>query len=159
MSDVSAYAGTRRRPSLTSRTALGLIGLYQRHLSPRKGFSCAHRVLHGGTGCSGYAKSAIAEHGAVAALPLIRARFAACKSAHRQILAKEAVREDDESQDEDQSLAAARKRRKRRERGCVPAFGCCGGTTTHHRRQQNCDCCDPTDAASCDAGACDCSPG
>ncbi|WP_198672249.1 membrane protein insertion efficiency factor YidD [Pseudogemmobacter bohemicus] len=66
---------------MLSRLVLWLIGLYQRHLSPRKGYACAYRVLHGGTGCSGYAKEVIGTHGAIAAIPLIRTRFAGCRDA------------------------------------------------------------------------------
>ena len=66
---------------MLSPVALWLIGVYQRHLSPRKGYACAYRVLHGGTGCSGFAKQAIGSHGTIRALPLIRARFAGCRDA------------------------------------------------------------------------------
>lgn len=65
--------------------ALGAIWFYQRFVSPRKGFSCAHRVLHDGAGCSGYAKAAIKEHGLVSAVPLIRQRFKDCTSAYETI--------------------------------------------------------------------------
>lgn len=59
---------------------LGIYG-YQRWLSPRKGYRCAYSVRHGGTGCSGFAKHAIRDHGFVSALPMIRTRFADCKAA------------------------------------------------------------------------------
>lgn len=54
---------------------------YQRHLSPRKGYSCAYRLAHGGTGCSGFAKQAISDHGLIPAMPLIRKRFRSCRLA------------------------------------------------------------------------------
>ena len=66
---------------MLGRLALAAIGGYQRHLSPRKGYVCAHRIAHGGTGCSGFAKAAIAEQGLWQALPRIRMRFAACRDA------------------------------------------------------------------------------
>ena len=66
---------------MLARASLFAIYGYQRFLSPRKGFACAYRVQHGGTGCSGYAKFAIRDHGLLRAIPLIRARFAACKRA------------------------------------------------------------------------------
>ncbi|MEM9795683.1 MAG: membrane protein insertion efficiency factor YidD [Pseudomonadota bacterium] len=62
--------------------ALFGIDIYQRRISPRKGWRCAHSVLHGGTGCSGYAKHAIRDHGLWHAIPLIRTRFAECKDAY-----------------------------------------------------------------------------
>ena len=62
-------------------TALGLIWVYQRWISPRKGYRCAHAVLHGGTGCSGFAKQAIREQGIWPALRVIRQRFRDCRAA------------------------------------------------------------------------------
>jgi len=68
--------------SLTRKTAFGLINFYQRQISPHKGFSCAYRGLHQQESCSQYAKRTIAELGLMAALPLIRERFQACKVAN-----------------------------------------------------------------------------
>ncbi|HEY9726224.1 MAG TPA: membrane protein insertion efficiency factor YidD [Chroococcales cyanobacterium] len=62
-------------------TASALITSYQKHISPKKGFSCAHRVLHGGESCSGYIKRTILEQGLMRAIPLSRRRFRACKAA------------------------------------------------------------------------------
>lgn len=70
---------------MLSRAALLGIHAYQRWLSPRKGYRCAYSVLHGGTGCSGYAKAAIRERGLLAAIPLVRARFADCRTAFSEI--------------------------------------------------------------------------
>jgi putative component of membrane protein insertase Oxa1/YidC/SpoIIIJ protein YidD len=72
---------------MLNRLALAAIGGYQRHLSPRKGYSCAYRVAHGGTGCSGFAKAAIAEHGLWRAVPTIRKRFADCRDAAEELRA------------------------------------------------------------------------
>ena len=66
---------------MLSRIALGGIHAYQRWVSPRKGYRCAHAVLHGGPGCSGFAKHAIRDKGLLPALPHIRARFADCRAA------------------------------------------------------------------------------
>ncbi|WP_224815492.1 membrane protein insertion efficiency factor YidD [Hasllibacter sp. MH4015] len=66
---------------MVSQIALGAIWGYQRWISPRKGWRCAHSVLHGGTGCSGYAKHAIRDHGIWGAIPLIRQRFRDCRDA------------------------------------------------------------------------------
>jgi putative component of membrane protein insertase Oxa1/YidC/SpoIIIJ protein YidD len=60
---------------------LAAIGFYQRRISPRKGWRCAHAVLHQGTGCSGYVKETIKTHGWRRAIPLARQRFAACQEA------------------------------------------------------------------------------
>lgn len=58
-----------------------LIKGYQKYISPKKGFSCAYRVLNGRESCSQYVKRQIREQGLVSAIPLIRQRFQACKSA------------------------------------------------------------------------------
>lgn len=58
-----------------------LIESYQKYISPKKGFSCAYRVLHVRESCSQYAKRQIREQGLINAMPLIRQRFQACKSA------------------------------------------------------------------------------
>ena len=58
--------------------ALAAIGFYQRHLSPRKGFSCAYRTHTSGMGCSGFGKHAISKHGLLLGLVLLHRRFAKC---------------------------------------------------------------------------------
>ncbi|WP_137111669.1 membrane protein insertion efficiency factor YidD [Rhodobacter sp. SY28-1] len=70
---------------MLSRPALAAIGGYQRHLSPRKGYSCAYRIARGGTGCSGFAKAVISEVGLLRAIPAIRERFAACRDAAEEL--------------------------------------------------------------------------
>ncbi|MEM8592784.1 MAG: membrane protein insertion efficiency factor YidD [Pseudomonadota bacterium] len=97
---------------LANVALLGIYG-YQRWLSPRKGYRCAYSVVHGGTGCSGYAKYAIRDHGLFRALPLIRARFADCKAAAVAFAAK---REDDGQEQR-------KKRENRREACCCAAEG------------------------------------
>ncbi len=72
------------------RIALALIGFYQRRISPYKGFRCAHAVLHGGPGCSGFAKSAIREHGLWRAVSLVRQRFRDCRVAMETLMAAQA---------------------------------------------------------------------
>ena len=64
-------------------SALALLAIrgYQRWLSPLKGFRCAHAVLHGGSGCSGYAMQEIRLRGLIGALGAIRRRFSDCRAA------------------------------------------------------------------------------
>jgi putative component of membrane protein insertase Oxa1/YidC/SpoIIIJ protein YidD len=54
------------------------IRLYQRHISPRKGYSCAHRVYLGGEGCSGHGYRVISRYGVIRGLALLRRRVNAC---------------------------------------------------------------------------------
>src|SRR3954464_13667788 len=52
-----AFLGTAVNESSFARNlALRLVDFHQRHISPRKGFSCPHRVLPGGLSCSQHTK-------------------------------------------------------------------------------------------------------
>lgn len=44
------------------------VGWYQRRLSPRKGWSCAHRVAHGGDSCSQAVRRSLLDRGPVGAV-------------------------------------------------------------------------------------------
>jgi putative component of membrane protein insertase Oxa1/YidC/SpoIIIJ protein YidD len=57
-----------------------MIWFYQQFISPRKGYRCAHSVVHGGTGCSGYAKHRIRDVGLLSAIPDIRQRLKDCSA-------------------------------------------------------------------------------
>lgn len=61
---------------------MGAIALYQRHVSPHKGFSCAIRVHTGACSCSRFGQRAIARHGAWRGLGLLRGRLARCGEVH-----------------------------------------------------------------------------
>jgi len=65
--------------------ALGMIWAYQQFISPRKGYRCAHSVVHGGTGCSGYAKRRIRDVGLLSAIPDVRQRFKDCSATARNV--------------------------------------------------------------------------
>lgn len=58
-----------------------LISVYQKRLSPHKGFSCAHSGLHKGDSCSEYTKKKILEKGVFASLGAIRQRLDECREA------------------------------------------------------------------------------
>lgn len=58
-----------------------LIAGYQRRVSPRKGWSCAHRVAHGGPSCSAAVRELVARRGVVRAVRPTVARFVACGQA------------------------------------------------------------------------------
>ncbi|PTX57119.1 hemolytic domain-containing protein [Litoreibacter ponti] len=139
---------------MLSRMALGGIWAYQQYISPNKGFRCACSVAHGGTGCSGFAKHAIRDHGLWGALPAIRQRFRDCRAAYEDIRANcscntSAPDGDDErplSEDERKELLRLRKQelRKRDRRGrdrCCDTCECCGSG------------CGPSPFAGCFGGA------
>lgn len=58
---------------------------YQAYISPRKGFTCAHRKLYGGVSCSEYVKQAIANQELTAIIQISRQRFQGCKQANQII--------------------------------------------------------------------------
>ena len=58
------------------------INAYQRHVSPYKGFTCAHRNLYGGDSCSQSIKRIVAEESLGGAWTAIRLRFQECKEAN-----------------------------------------------------------------------------
>jgi putative component of membrane protein insertase Oxa1/YidC/SpoIIIJ protein YidD len=62
--------------------AISLIGGYQQHLSPRKGYSCAHRVVHGGYSCSEYVKNVLADKSLFETTLLAKRRFKECSIAY-----------------------------------------------------------------------------
>ncbi|KIT18146.1 membrane protein insertion efficiency factor YidD [Jannaschia aquimarina] len=100
---------------MLGRIALGGIWAYQRWLSPRKGWRCAYSVAHGGTGCSGYVKHAIREHGLWRAIPLARVRFRECKQAALAFAAQPA---------RDGARTEPRKRNDKTRRRCNNACDC-----------------------------------
>jgi putative component of membrane protein insertase Oxa1/YidC/SpoIIIJ protein YidD len=69
--------------SLSRQVGVAAITGYQKHISPHKGFICAHRVLCGGESCSQYIKRVVAQDGFQAAFVKSRERFQACKQANQ----------------------------------------------------------------------------
>lgn len=63
--------------------ALRAIALYQRHVSPRKGYRCALHASGAGRSCSAYGYRAIARAGLFKGCSLLRRRFDACARAAR----------------------------------------------------------------------------
>ena len=163
---------------MVSKLALGAIWGYQQYISPRKGFRCAYSIHHGGTGCSGYAKFAIREHGLWQAIPFIRQRLRDCKTAYAEICANCSCRSD---QHEDvpplnaNERAELERRRKKDNRCCSKTdfcVGCgecgtCGGAGAGRAVGGSSKVCDINpcdgdigiggcDCASCDCGGCSC---
>lgn len=60
---------------------INFISAYQRFISPRKGFVCAHRRLNGGMSCSEYAKTVIGRCKLNIALRLFWRRLRLCQKA------------------------------------------------------------------------------
>lgn len=69
---------------MLSSLALGLIDVYQRRLSPHKGFDCAYGAITGGLSCSAAVADLIARQGLLGALPGVVQQFADCGRVARQ---------------------------------------------------------------------------
>lgn len=63
------------------------ISLYQKFLSPLKGFRCAHGVVHGHS-CSEIIKAEVLSEGALQFVPIMKKQFAACREAYDHIQKK-----------------------------------------------------------------------
>jgi putative component of membrane protein insertase Oxa1/YidC/SpoIIIJ protein YidD len=144
-------ATVRTTPGCLARLGAFLITAYQRHISPHKGFRCAHRAAHGGLSCSAYAKHVLLRRGVVAAISRMRSRFAACAAAAVLLHATTAHFDNDD----------ARQRARHSEREL--AAECCGNVpdalinaVSHSSTQTVCDgAASCADASSCaDVGAC-----
>jgi putative component of membrane protein insertase Oxa1/YidC/SpoIIIJ protein YidD len=64
--------------------ALAAIRLYQKYISPYKGFCCAYRVHTGRASCSTLGYRAIRRHGVFGGIALIRSRTHLCGVVHRR---------------------------------------------------------------------------
>jgi putative component of membrane protein insertase Oxa1/YidC/SpoIIIJ protein YidD len=69
---------------LSRRFFLWAIRLYQRHISPHKGFSCAYRVHTGRSSCSVLGARAVRRFGVFPGLKLLRERLHLCGVSHRR---------------------------------------------------------------------------
>lgn len=142
------------------RLCLIFIALYQRFISPYKGFRCAHAAYYSGPSCSSAVKTIIAENGLRRGKPLIQARFAQCRHAYALILA-----EQNEKQGGNKKKRRIKRKRKDKDQSdwCYSdycSFPCdlaaliprsCG-------RRGGKDGGGSCDTNPCDSGPCDCSP-
>ena len=62
---------------------------YQQHVSPRKGWSCAHRVAHGGDSCSDAVRAIVRRRGIVRGVRPTVQRFVACSAAASLLMASD----------------------------------------------------------------------
>ena len=129
---------------MTAAVAVGAIDLYQRFVSPYKGFRCAHRAVHGRRSCSAFAKRLVEKVGLLRFGPLLMRRLRKCGETARALKAgfaarrglKPAIRSEDEEE-----------RRKRQ-----------GSTSNSYNRDcGDCGGCDAPDLSGLDGcdGGCD----
>lgn len=123
---LAQVAKKRGFDSIFDRMAIATVKSYQKHISPYKGFRCAHRTLYSSDSCSQYFRRMIAQEGLVSAIPLFQKRLEECKAANLILQAER-----------------RQKRRQKRNWQCVPDCDC----------EPECDCgdCDCGDC-DCDCG-------
>ncbi len=153
-SSVAPFLDSASITAIPRHTAASLITTYQKYLSPIKGFSCAHRVLHGGESCSQYVKRTILERGLSDAWPDSRQRFRDCRSAYLTIVAHRMMASN--SEEPEYEGAAEPKKKKENTRACPSSSS-----------PTSSDCCTPdladgcyclsnlAEGGACDAGGCD----
>ncbi|RQH36667.1 membrane protein insertion efficiency factor YidD [Okeania hirsuta] len=128
-----------------NKIAVALIDGYQQYISPRKGFSCAHRILYNDESCSHYIKRMFIEQDFSGAIQAARQRFKTCCKEANQILKLQAV-----------SLE-----KKSKKKQPSKFINCCGDVAEESCESAlpNCNC-DSCDFPELDCGSCelDCSP-
>lgn len=73
--------------SVAQATLINLIDGYKTYISPKKGFSCPHRLLHGGESCSDYVKRMLTQQRLISALQSSVHRFGDCTAASKTLSA------------------------------------------------------------------------
>jgi putative component of membrane protein insertase Oxa1/YidC/SpoIIIJ protein YidD len=77
---------------LAKTMAINSITAYQKYISPRKGFSCSHRRLHGGESCSNYIKRILTDQNLTEVIKLSLQRFKDCTHASKTLAASNGFR-------------------------------------------------------------------
>lgn len=77
--------------SLARLLAVSSIDAYKTYISPKKGFSCAHRMLHGDESCSDYVRRMFSSENFMAAVQLSRSRFQNCVAANKTLKATQST--------------------------------------------------------------------
>ena len=103
-----------------------LIILYQKYISPYKGFRCAYGCYHKTLSCSAIVKNIIAEHGLLVGWPLIKQQFANCHLAYQTLETEREKRERQKRQRRGNRQPRSCLSKKNQDRcDCVSNFGDC----------------------------------
>ena len=110
---------------MTRQAIGGLITLYQRYISPYKGFRCAYGIYYGGSSCSAVVKRIVLSEGLFGGWSSIVNQFRRCRCAYNAMLAEQsagnpgkagAAPDDDEPDDRQ----ADKEKKKRSRPGICP---------------------------------------
>ncbi|MGF1934687.1 MAG: membrane protein insertion efficiency factor YidD [Nostoc sp. ChiQUE02] len=138
--------------SFTRQVSAAAITGYQKHISPHKGFACAHRILYGGESCSQYIKRVVAKEGLKAAFVYSRERFQACKQAN-QILRSQIENSEKSTQEEADTQQRQQASRKVTQKS---SFISSNNTDCFDCADLGCNCAEMV-SMTLDCGAADCS--
>ena len=94
-----------------------IINLYQKYISPYKGYKCAYGVYHQNGTCSTIIKSHIQKYGVIKAYPMVMGQFDACKIAYLYIQEESNNKENEKDENSSQGNSCY---------GCIPGVGDCG---------------------------------
>ncbi|VAW70657.1 hypothetical protein MNBD_GAMMA09-3635 [hydrothermal vent metagenome] len=86
--------------SVLKTLPLLLIRLYQKYLSPRKGYCCAYGVLYQNGSCSERVSSIIQKHGLITGWSKIKNQFILCTEAYEKIRRLDKYKRNKKSKDE-----------------------------------------------------------
>ncbi|MEM7182447.1 MAG: membrane protein insertion efficiency factor YidD [Spirochaetota bacterium] len=120
-----------------------LIRLYQRFISPYKGFRCAHAAYHRGHSCSQAVIAILTKHGLWNGLSKIHLRFKHCKYAYHRIVA---------SRKNKTKQFLAKIAHKPKSISIAEIYA----KKTEEKKERECSCEDMWDAVECSADAYDC---
>ncbi|BCL36425.1 membrane protein insertion efficiency factor YidD [Nostoc sp. MS1] len=154
--------------SFTRKIGIVVIAGYQKHISPHKGFVCAHRVLHGGESCSAYIKRVISEEGLIAGWGKSHTRFQACKQANLTLQASQIKRrvlqiENSEPSEQSETETEENQQSKRSRQKSASSYSSdssCGDSCSDCSDIPDCSFladCASLDCSGADCGSLDCS--
>ena len=153
--------------SFTRQVITVAITGYQKHISPHKGFACAHRILYGGESCSQYIKRVVAKEGLKTAFVNSHERFQACKQANqilrRRVAASRYASTQTENSEESIEEEADTQQRQQASRKVTPksSFISSDNTNCCDYADLGCNCAElvniSPDCGFPDCGAADCS--
>lgn len=95
-----------------------LITVYQKYISPYKGFRCAYGCYHKTLSCSAIIKNIITEQGLLAGWPLIKQQFKQCQTAYSLLI------NDDEQPPPPQNESSCYNKLKKEAKECAQEASC-----------------------------------
>jgi putative component of membrane protein insertase Oxa1/YidC/SpoIIIJ protein YidD len=77
---------------LAKTIVINSINIYQKRISPHKGFSCSHRIVNGGESCSDYIKRTFSQQNLTQSVKFSLQRFKDCSNVSKTLSTKNGFR-------------------------------------------------------------------